>query len=86
MCAYFTTSNLFLLNQPGYHCEMSLLCFPYQHCFSPDWSASDPDPWDVPGKAREDGPRPWGPATHVDDLEGVQAPGFNLARPWLLQT
>lgn len=42
-------------------------------------------PANAPGKETEDGPSTWAPATHMEELMGFLAPGFDLAQPWLLQ-
>lgn len=43
-------------------------------------SASNPAPYICPGKAEDDGPSSWVPATHVD-LDGVPG-GWILALAW----
>lgn len=60
--------------------------FPYTSAgSSPSYSASDPFPVKVPAKAVDDSSSTWAPASHVRDVNKLQALGFSLSQDWLSQ-
>lgn len=42
-------------------------------------------PTNAPGRATEDGPNVWAPATHIGDLMKFQASSYRLSQPQPLQ-